>query len=274
MADAQRKAGKDYTYRLHIRRPQPDFELRVVPSSIAAPPGTTVPITVHALKKEGFDQDIALNLDEPPPGFILSGAWVPAGQDKVGLTLTVPSTPTGEHVSLQLEGRSRGRGRKVTRLAVPADQMMQAFIYQHLVPAKDWTVFVSGSGPSKPKPRLQFDTRAPARLMAGETVQLLGLPIGKLPLESIVLELHEPPDGISVEGVEPEGAGLAVKIKTDAQKVQSGLKGNLIFDAFREWTTPATETRPATTRRSPLGIQPAVPFEVIVPRGSTRRSRS
>ena len=114
VADAQRKGGRDFIYRLHIRRPRPDFELRVVPSSIVAAPGACALIAVHALRREGFNEDILLSLDGAPPGFALNGAWAPGGQDKVRLTLTVPPTPTKSPVSLQLVGSSRGRGPKLS----------------------------------------------------------------------------------------------------------------------------------------------------------------
>ena len=41
LSDAQRNGGKDFIYRLYIRPPRPDFELRVVPSCIIARPGAS-----------------------------------------------------------------------------------------------------------------------------------------------------------------------------------------------------------------------------------------
>ena len=90
LGDAQHKGGAEYGYRLRISAPRPDFALRVVPSSISAAGGMTVPITVYALRKDGFAGDIALALKDAPRGFQLSGARVPADADQVRLTLTVP----------------------------------------------------------------------------------------------------------------------------------------------------------------------------------------
>jgi len=39
MADSQRQGGEAYAYRLRISPPQPDFEVRVTPSSINVLPG-------------------------------------------------------------------------------------------------------------------------------------------------------------------------------------------------------------------------------------------
>ena len=69
LGDAQGKGGADYAYRLRISRQQPDFALRVVPSSINARAGATVPLTVYALRRDGFAGDIALQLKDAPAGF-------------------------------------------------------------------------------------------------------------------------------------------------------------------------------------------------------------
>lgn len=149
LGDAQQKGGEAYSYRLRISPPQPDFELRVVPSTINARAGATVPVTVYALRKDGFSDDIALALKDAPLGFVLSGGRVPAQKNEVKLTLKVPPIPVKEPFSLRLEGRAVIQGREIVRPAVPADDMMQAFIYQHLVPAKDLKVAIIGRG--KPK---------------------------------------------------------------------------------------------------------------------------
>jgi hypothetical protein len=273
LADAQNKGGKDFIYRLHIRRPRPDFELRVVPSSIIARPGATVPISVHALRRDGFAEDIVLELEEPPAGFFLGGNWIPGNQDKSRLTLTVPPTPTKEPINLQLVGRSQGRERRISHPAVPAETMMQAFAYQHLVPAKDWTVFVPDGGPPPPKARLVFDRSVPARLPAGGTVRLRVLTTDKMDLKNVGVELNEPPDGISVERVLPEGDTLIVTLAADAAKVKAEQKGNLLFNAFREWKSNPTDGSPARTDRSPIGLLPAVPFEILPARPAGRQPR-
>ncbi len=70
--------------------------LRVVPSSINVRAGASVPITVYALRKDGFSGEIALALKDARQGIRLSGARVPANQDQVRLTLTAPQSPLDE----------------------------------------------------------------------------------------------------------------------------------------------------------------------------------
>jgi hypothetical protein len=255
LGDTQHKGGAEYTYRLRIGRPRPDFELRVAPASVNARPGSAVPVTVYALRRDGFAGDIALRLKDAPAGFALSGGWVPGGQDKVRLTLLTPPRPIDEPVELALEGRATIQGREVRRLSVPAEDMMQAFAYRHLVSAKEWLVRVSGA--------VRF--RDPSKLSPGITVKLptggtapvrLWLPVGRQ-AGQVRLALNEPPEGIAIEKVAPAQGGVSFLLRTDAAKVKPGLKGNLIVDAFME--RPA----PAGARRQFWGTLPAIPFEVI-----------
>ena len=97
IGDAQRKGGSEYGYRLRISPPRPDFDLRVTPSAINGGRGMSIPITVHALRKDGFSGEIAVGLKDAPQGLALEGAVVPAGQDRVRITLTLPpTTPLAE----------------------------------------------------------------------------------------------------------------------------------------------------------------------------------
>jgi len=152
LGDAQHKGGPAYGYRLRISPPQHDFELRVVPSSVNVRAGATATMTVYALRKDGFSDEIALALKDAPSGFTLSGGKVPAGQEQAKVTLKVPAMPRTEPLSLHLEGRAIIEGQEVVRPAVPAEDMMQAFFYRHLVPAKDLKVAVIGRAKPGPRP--------------------------------------------------------------------------------------------------------------------------
>ena len=266
LSDSQRKGGEDFVYRLYIRPPRPDFDLRVVPSSIIAQPGATVPITVYALRRDDFDDYIELSLVEPPAGFKLSGATVPRNAEKVRLTLTVPPTVIAKYFVLEMDGQSRGssRQRRFSRPAVPAENMMQAFIWYQLVPAEQWTVVVNGKAATKLP--LGFPPVDRVKLKLGKTTILGARMTGKTPSATeLRVALSEPPDGITVEKVSPAGpGGLAVALATDAGTVKPGLAGNLIFEAYREWTPAPTEATPKPKpRRRSYGFLPAIPFEVV-----------
>ncbi|MHB8974905.1 MAG: COG1470 family protein, partial [Pirellulaceae bacterium] len=252
VGDTQKKGGPAYAYRLRVSARRPDFELRVVPSTVSARPGSTIPVVVHALRRDGFDQDIQLSLQEPANGFAISGGWVPADQNKVQLTLTVPAEAREVTYIVHLEGRADMRGRELVRPAIPAEDMMQAFIYHHLVPAKDLVVYVTG----KAAPR--------AMVVAGQTQKspenLLKIPAGgmvryPLPMPNrqnvndVGVELSEPPAGITLVRVIREPTGLVMLIAADAEMAKPGLQGNLILNVFAERTVPGRNGRPGTKRR-------------------------
>jgi hypothetical protein len=146
VGDAQQNGGPEYAYRLRLSLPRPDFDLRIVPSALNVAAGGTARVTVYALRKDGWAGDIALALKDAPKGYALKGDRVPAGQDKVEVTLTVPPTPPAEPVSLLMEGRATIGGQQIVRPAVPAEDMMQAFAYRHLVAAKDLKIAIIKRG--------------------------------------------------------------------------------------------------------------------------------
>lgn len=265
LSDAQRKGGEDFIYRLYIRAPRPDFELRVVPSCIIARPGANVPITVHAFRTDGFDDPIHLSLIDPPEGIKLSGGVVPGNIDVVHLTLSIPPVAPKKPFLLEMEGQSLGsrKHRRFTRPVVPAESMMQAFLWLQVVPAEQWAVVVNGQ--PMPKIPIEFPPVEKVKLRAGGAVPLLAnLTQKNPPPNELRVDLLNPPAGLSVEKVAPEGGGLAVSLAVDAKTAAPNLQGNLVFEVFREWTPAATEEmpKPQTLRRS-LGVLPAIPFEVF-----------
>ncbi len=256
--DVQRKGGPDYAYRLRVGPPRPDFELRVVPSSVNARPGATVPLTVYALRRDGFDGDIALELRDTLPGFALSGAWVPGGQEVVRLTLTVPPAPSREPLRLQLAGRATIEGNDVQRLAVPADDVMQAFAYRHLVQAKELLCVTAGR--SAPKYVLRFLDVVPVKIPAGGATRFaIGTPARKA-LDNVELALLDPPEGITLREAAASPRGFDITFASDAAKAVPGRKGNLILAGFAKKAAPKV-----TGRGVPVIVLPAVAFEIVAP---------
>jgi hypothetical protein len=258
LGDAQQKGGPEYAYRLRIGAPRPDFDLRVTPSSINVSGGLTVPITVHAVRKDGFSGDIALALKGAPKGFILIGGLLPAGRDEVRLTLTVPPQPQPEPLSLSLEGRATIQGHQVARLAVPADDMMQAFAYWHLVPANDLKVAVRRGAMLRVP--IKIIGEQPLEIPAGGTARFQ-VHVPTL-LTKVQFELSDPP-----EGIELRQDGTEIVLQCDAAKAKPGLKGNLIVNISAERVAQAANARQQANRqRVSLGTLPAVPFEIVARR--------
>ena len=258
LADAQHKGGPEYGYRLRISHPRPDFALLVAPASLNLRAGSTVPVTVQAVRKDGFGGEIALKLKDAPADFSIAGATIPAGQDKVRITLTVPRTPVGLPLAVQLTGHASIEGHEVTHTAIPSQDMEQAFAYHHLVAEDAWIVRVIGTGanglPWRP-------IEKPVRLSAGGTtpVELFMPPRAQ---NGVRLSLNDPPEGITIQSITEKPNGVSVALKVQGDKARPGLKGNLILDAFRDVQPPAN-AKNQPRRRQPMGTLPAIPFEVV-----------
>lgn len=134
VTDTQNQGGPAHAYRLRITPARPDFALRVTPSAINARPGGTARLTVHALRSDGFEGEIALQLKGAPDYVQLKNARVPAGKDLAEISVSVSSSASERPVTLAIQGTAEAGGRSLVVDAVPAEDMMQAFIYRHLVP--------------------------------------------------------------------------------------------------------------------------------------------
>ncbi len=260
LGDAQRQGGVEYAYRLRLGAPRPDFELRVCPSAINAGAGQTIPIGIYALRKDGFSGDITLALKDVPRTFVLSGGVVPGGQNHVQATLTLPPAAHPDSLSLHLEGRATIQGRELIRQAVPADDMMQAFAYRHLVPAQDLKVTtIKRAAVRTPTAIL---SELPVKIPLGGTARVRAtMPAARF-LEKVRFELSEPPEGITVQNASSEQTGMDLVLQSDAAKTKPGLRGNLIVEVSGE-RAPGAGKAKANRQRIPLGVLPAIPFEVV-----------
>ncbi len=262
LVDTQNHGGQEYGYRLRITPPQSDFALRVTPSSISMLAGGIIPISVYALRKDGFDGDIEVVVKDKSSGFKLDGALIPAGCDSVRMTLTAPARTTGRPVPLELEGRVRIGGRTVRRPVFGADDVMQAFLYRHLVPAKELMVFVQKSRWRIPP--VELVTASPVRITAGNSTEVRIKTRRGSALKEIKLELVQPPEGLILENVNALSDGLVFSLKAEKDLVQSDFADNLIIEAFREYRPKNKDgTYQNKTRRYSMGIFPAIPVRIV-----------
>ena len=262
LADSQNHGGQDYGYRLRIGPPQPDFVLLAAPSGINVSPGGTVPVTVEALRKDGFGGEIELALKDAPAGFKLSGARIPAGRDRLRITLTAPQKPLEQPVNLQLEGRAKIGGQMVSRAVIPSEDMMQAFIYRHMVPSRELMVAAGDNKRRAPMFELVGDERV--RIPAGGTAKVR-VKIPKKPmLTGIQLELSEPPAGLTVQDVNVASGEMTFVLKADGNTAKAEFTDNLIVEVSTETANnPQGNQKKAQKQRIYLGMLPAIPFEIV-----------
>ena len=154
IGDTARQGGEEYGYRLRLSAPQPDFELRIVPSSLSIRSNSSAPLTVYAMRKDGFKGPIKLSLKDPPTGFSAPPATLTATQTVGRLNIKTTLLATTEPVTLSVVGSAKIGDQEVAREAVPAEDRMQAFLWRQLVPAKDLQVLVFDPAYQPPPKRI------------------------------------------------------------------------------------------------------------------------
>ncbi|MEI6032788.1 MAG: hypothetical protein WCS65_00740 [Verrucomicrobiae bacterium] len=268
LGDAQRQGGKEFSYRLLIGRPRPDFALRVAPSGITGTPGSFAPITVYALRKDGFSGDISLSAS--PAGFSLSGGCIPGGRDSVPVTLKFPAAPIGDPQiigapqTVEITGTAEISGVEVSRKAVPADDKLQAFFFHHLVPAPDLLAYAPPDRPPKKPIQVAPGTISISPSLPGHATVLLPKSFQKAGMKA---ELKNPPDGITIEGVAPCEDGVEISFRADVEKIKPGARGNLMVELSAVQPPGKNDKppgeKPPGEKRWFMGLLPAVPFEIL-----------
>ncbi len=259
VSDAQRQGGFGCDYLLRIGPPRPDFALRLTPSSINVRAGGAEPVCVHVVRKDGFEGPIEVVLKDAPAGFRLSGGRIPAGRDRLWMTLSAPREPLDRPAALQLEGVAQAGEETIRRPVVPAEDMMQAFAYRHLAPSRELLVAV---GPRRAGPPVEIVNRGPVRIPVGGAGYVrIRCPRG-IKIQNLTFELCDPPEGLSLGSVAAVPEGLSIQLKADGGKAKAGLADNLIIEAFGQARSASGRKGPQAQRFS-MGVLPAVPFEVV-----------
>ncbi|MGC8888240.1 MAG: hypothetical protein ACP5MG_13900 [Verrucomicrobiia bacterium] len=256
--DNQWRGGEQFSYRLRISKPQPDFSLRITPSSLNIRAGLSESFTVYALRKDGFDGEIEIYLKNAPPGVTLSGARIPIGKEKINLTVSAPTSVNP--FNLQIEGRTIINGKTIVRPAIPSDDMMQAFAYHHLVPAKELLVCTQNNFK---RPPIKLLSQAPVKIKPSSSVNIpFEGPF--LMKEFTNLSLLEPPDGISIKEVKPSRYGFDLVLQCDAEKAKIGTVDNLIVEVLpKNFQKNTANKQPQRRIRAGLGTLPAIPIEIV-----------
>jgi hypothetical protein len=253
ITDAQNSGGPDFPYRLRIGPPRPDFRLRIAPSGLSGSPGANVPITVRALRKDGFQGEIRLACGTP--GFTLAGGRIPAGADSVTATLAFPAKPDPEPREIVIVGGGDTPGGLVTRQAEPTDDLLQAFFFHHLVPAEELLAFTPPDAPKRPPlgvlpDSVTISANRPATVTASAPKNLT---------KGLRASLVNPPDGITIASATPTKSGFAIAFAADPSKIRPPAAGNLLV----ELTASVPDKKdPSKTNSWSLGFLPAIPFEI------------
>lgn len=258
IADVQNHGGNAYGYRLRISPPQPDFMLFATPSSITMRPGVPYAMKVHLLRRDGFDGAVKISLPEGNKDFELSGGIIPAGRSSIRMTLTALNKGSKEPFSLQITGTAETDGVTFKRQAIPADNVMQAFLYRHLLPAKQLAVYV----------RPQKWNVNPVRLLSPVPVEIpvngkasvkIQFRWGKY-LKSLEFNLVQSPKGLTMSKIKILANNQGIEFDLYADKtLKVGFNDNIMVEVARKYTNKKTKK----VSRSHTGYLPAIPIKII-----------
>ncbi|HRV03673.1 MAG TPA: hypothetical protein P5025_01310 [Candidatus Ratteibacteria bacterium] len=255
ISDIQNHGGPDYQYFVRIGPPQPDFSLIISPSQINIPTGGIAVATLYAIKKDGWDQDINLRL-KGMDGFVLDGAVIPKGKQSIRITIKSPQKYSGQITPVDLEGTSIINGTQVSRIARPAENMMQAFAYTHLVQSEELLIALTQTRFRPVKIEIpSMGLKIPA---GGSSKILCALETWFKPSSSLSInfELNNPPSGIKIRDQSFVSDKYILTIEAD--KKLTGYKDNLIIEVIEEISMPGGQKR-----KVPVGFLPAIPIEVL-----------
>jgi len=261
LGDTQGQGGPEFAYRLRLSEPRPDFALRLVPSSLTVRAGLSVPATVYVLRRDGFTNSVDLHLRNAPAGFSLSGARIAANQDRAQFTVKAPPPAAGKKITLAVDGSTVIAGQSVTRPAVPAEDLMQAFAYRHLVPSCECDLIVVPGPRPFAADAIKILSATPVKIPAGGTARVRVATPSPAFANRFNLELRDGPDGLSLKNISPADPGIELEIAADPAKIKPGATGNLIIDVLpKNAGTNANPKRPVN--RPAVATLPAIPFTI------------
>lgn len=172
LGDTTRSGGEDYVYRLRVSRPRPDFALRVVPSSVVLHSGGSDTLSVYVYRREGFAEPIEVNLNDPPTGISANAVTISEYEPVARLTIQADMGVKPGLYDLVVHGSATIGSEQVIYEAVPAEDRMQAFLWRHLVPAKELKALVVDPTAENSKPRRKREATVaappPAKAPAGK----------------------------------------------------------------------------------------------------------
>ena len=107
LRDLRGLQGEDYAYRLTVREPVPGFLLDASPSNPNVPRGGRLALRVAAVRLDGFDAPIEVELRDLPKGLRATRNVIPSGQDSTILILEAdPDAQLPKSLPLHVTGVS------------------------------------------------------------------------------------------------------------------------------------------------------------------------
>ena len=124
LRDLRGLQGEDFAYRLTVREAKPDFLLALNPPNPNVPRGGGATVTVNALRIDGFDRAIDVEVLGLPDGLSATRETIAAGETSTAVTLWADESAELEHsLPLEIVGKARIGGSQVARTAGADDRL-------------------------------------------------------------------------------------------------------------------------------------------------------
>jgi len=261
--DTQGRFGKEYSYRLCIGSPGVNFELKAAPTAINLEAGKTATFKVYAVRRNSMKYPVELKVKGAPKGLTFSGLKIPADSSEVSVSISCPPDFENGEYPFEIEGTADFGGAKLTRKAIPCQDMLQAFYINHLVPSgSSLKIFVTDPLGKHSKIFAKSPFAETLRNLAGKSLELKSGGAAKLEISgikspydtTIEFELVAPPAGMTLEKTETD-KGITLTVKC-TKEVTAGQSGNLVIELFF-----VTKSKKGDTRIK-IDTLPAIPYTV------------
>ncbi len=149
--DVLRGSGKDYFYVLERKTNVPTFKMFVSPANISIPKGGTAQFRVDLVSDEKNIPAMDLDIKGLPSGCRVSNLRTAQNVKSMEVSITAPENVKLGKYDLQVSAQTRNKKNEqqttVNQTAVAADNMTQAFFYQHHIPASAFEAEISQEPP-------------------------------------------------------------------------------------------------------------------------------
>jgi hypothetical protein len=260
VADVRGHGGRKYGYRLRISKPMPGFIVRATTPSTLVRYNDSVPLKVYAIRRDGYNGRIYLRVAGFGEKFRLSGGTIPEGATSSVMTLDVIAKGTGNSLDIQLEAYAEVDGKKITAPVKAAERVMQAFLFEHLVPVGNLVCTVRKEKWGVP-PAVRRSSD-PIRLKPGEKVTLQYDSNVRKDLDQYRVELVDPPVGIEVASkLRRIEKGIEFDIRA-TDKVKEPVSCNILAAVKREQMRKNKKSGKSKLVKWHVRYLSAIPIEV------------
>ncbi len=115
ITDSRGFGGANYSYRLSVRPPRPDYTLAISPISPSVWKNGAVPLTVTATRIDGFDGAIRVRIIGLPKGFEAPQTEIEAGQTTATFGLFAAADAVNATTACQVESSAMIAGKAIVR---------------------------------------------------------------------------------------------------------------------------------------------------------------